>query len=84
MWIYGGKIIDGGCSAGQGKQYALDGTLSACANLSTYSSGNDYFIDCDSGNDSTGDGSFATPWKTFRRWLTVLLLQGVVRQDGLI
>ena len=55
---------DSGCSSGQAKACQSDGTYTACQNFCPSDCLQCYYIDTASGNDTTGDGSWATPWKT--------------------
>lgn len=65
--MYDGQVTVGGCA---GTQYKLcsAGTLSACTAgpyCPATGTGVCKYIDCGSGSDTTGNGSYATPWKTF-------------------
>lgn len=70
MWQHPGTWSTTGCSAGQHKQCLPSGSYSSCkaiecADFSTTNSCK--WVDGTSGNDTTGNGSESTPWKSFSR-----------------
>lgn len=68
-WIYPGVVVSGGCTAPDYKVAPGDGTTVAATSCTTgpycpaTGSGACYYVS-QSGNDSTGDGSYGNPWKS--------------------
>lgn len=70
-FIFPGAWTKKGCTGGQIHQcHATNGTYSSCVSPSTVAQNtgvgsHQYWIDCVNGNDTTGDGSYTLPFKTF-------------------
>lgn len=67
--IYPGVVTEKGCPAGQTHSCQADGSYTACTvtPVCEASAGsNCKYIDCGAGSDSSGNGSFSSPWKSFK------------------
>ncbi|MFN8392287.1 MAG: right-handed parallel beta-helix repeat-containing protein [Bdellovibrionota bacterium] len=68
--VYPGVTTASGCSGGQVHTCQGNGQYTACTAgpiCEAQGGGTCKYVDCSAGSDSTGDGSYAKPWKTFRK-----------------
>ncbi len=68
--IYPGVITASGCPSGQTRKCQSNGNFTACSATTVceaYPGSNCKYIDCQDGNDISGDGSYAHPWKSFKK-----------------
>lgn len=66
-WIYTNVITAEGCPGGQTRRCQANGTYTSCTATTVCEatgSGVCRYIHCGTGNDTTGNGTFATPWQT--------------------
>lgn len=68
--MYPGVITASGCPSGQTRKCQTNGTFTACSSdvVCEASAGSTCkYIDCGSGSDTTGNGSYNSPWKSFKQ-----------------
>ena len=66
--IFPGVATNSGCAANQWRRCGTDGTFSACSSsvlCEAVAGSTCKYIDCAAGSDTTGNGSFSSPWKSF-------------------
>lgn len=67
--IFPGVITTKGCTGGQTRKCNADGTFTSCTSdvvCEATGSGVCRYVNPGTGNDSTGDGSFGSPWQSFK------------------
>lgn len=64
-WIYAGVYTASGCTGGEYRQCQSNGTYTSCTAATLCEGDTCKYIDCGSGSDTTGVGTFASPWKSW-------------------
>lgn len=65
--IYPGVQIATGCSGSDYKTCQSDGSYTSCTTGPLAEGTRNYYVNPATGSDTTGDGSYANPWATFRK-----------------
>lgn len=70
--MYPGIHTTTGCTGSDYKTCQADGTFTSCQSGPLCERGTCYYVDPTSGNDTTGDGSFGSPWASMANLRTVV------------